>query len=295
MPATATIPETRSERWVRRIAGEHEPLKPKVPEILVMFWVIKLLTTGLGESASDFLGNTFIPLAAVGGIGGLYFSLKWQLRARQYQAWSYWFAVLMVAVFGTMMADGVHDGASISYTFTTAVYAIILGGIFYAWHRSEGTLSIHSITTRRRECFYWAAVLTSFALGTAAGDLTAIQLDLGFFPSIFVFGAIILVPAIAWRLGLNSVVAFWACYALTRPVGASFADWFGKPSAQSGIGFGDGETTGVALLVFLLLVAHVAKAKRDIQPAGLADLPAGGDYERADHTLRHLEHAPARA
>lgn len=271
--AIADLTETRSERWVRRLAGEEEPRKAKVPEILVMFWVIKLLTTGLGESASDFLGNTSIPLAAVVGIGGLWYSLKWQLRAPEYRAWTYWFAVLMVAVFGTMMADGVHDGASISYTATTVVYAIALGAIFLVWHRTEGTLSIHSITTRRRECFYWAAVLTSFALGTAAGDLTAIQLDLGFFPSIFVFGGIILVPALAWRLGLNAVVAFWACYALTRPVGVSFADWFGKPAAQSGIGFGDGQTTGVALLVFVALVAYVAKSKRDIQPAAVADAP----------------------
>lgn len=285
--ATATTTaERRSDRWVRRLAGEHEPLKPKVPEILAMFWVIKLLTTGLGESASDFLGQTNVPMAGIIGIGGLYLSLRLQLRRREYHAPTYWFAVLMVAVFGTMLADGVRDGLSISYTVTSAVYAVILAAIFLVWHRSEGTLSIHSITTRRRECFYWAAVLTSFALGTALGDLTAIQLNIGFLPSAWVFLGMLLAPAIAWRLGLNGVVAFWCCYALTRPVGASFADWFGKPRPQSGLDLGDGPTSGVALLVFLVLVAFVAWRKRDIQPSGLADLPADGDYERADHALR---------
>ena len=284
---TSTPPvESSTERWTRRIAGEHEPLKAKVPEILALFWVIKLLTTGLGESASDFLGNTNVPLAGIIGIGGLFLSLRLQFRRREYHAPTYWFAVLMVAVFGTMLADGVRDGAGISYGATTVFYAFALAAIFFVWHRSEGTLSIHSITTRRRECFYWAAVLTSFALGTAAGDLTAIDLDLGFLPSAWVFLGVLLVPAVAWRMGLNGVVAFWCCYALTRPVGASFADWLGKPTDRTGVGLGDGTTSALALAVFVALVAFVAWRKRDIQPDGPADPPLDGDHQRGDLALR---------
>ncbi len=240
----------------------------KVPEITAIFWVLKLLTTGMGEAMSDFLGQTSVPLAGVLGIFGLLFALRWQLRARTYRAAVYWFAVMMVAVFGTMAADVVHIATGVPYAATTPVFALAVGVIFYLWHRSEGTLSIHSITTARRERFYWAAVLATFALGTAAGDLTAISLNLGFFPSVLLFAAVIAIPAVGyWRLNLNPILAFWFAYILTRPLGASVADWFSKKT-QGGLGLGDGTVSGVALLAFVALVAYVALTKRDVQDAG---------------------------
>lgn len=249
-----------------RKADFAEPLAVKVPEITLLFWVLKLLTTGMGEAMSDYLGSVSVPLAGAIGIFGLWFALRMQLRTREYRAPVYWFAVMMVAIFGTMAADGVHDGTSAPYAVTTVLYGLLVGGIFLYWYRSEGTLSIHSITTRRRESLYWAAVLATFALGTAAGDLTAISLNLGFFDSVLLFAAVISVPAIAWwRFALNPILAFWAAYIVTRPLGASFADWFSKSHTLSGLGLGDGPVSGAALLVFIGLVAYVAATKRDIQ------------------------------
>jgi uncharacterized membrane-anchored protein len=165
-----------------------------------------------------------------------------------------------------MVADGVRDGAGLPYSVTTPVFALLVAAVFLRWHRSEGTLSIHSITTRRRERYYWAAVLATFALGTAAGDLTAIELHLGFFASAVLFGAIIAVPALAWWRGwLNPITAFWASYVVTRPLGASFADWFGKPHAQTGLGLGDGAVSAIGLIAFAALVAYLARTRRDVQ------------------------------
>jgi uncharacterized membrane-anchored protein len=238
----------------------------KVPEIAAIFWVLKLLTTGMGESMSDFLGQHSVPIAGAIGIFGLWFAIWLQMRQREYRAPIYWFAVMMVAIFGTMAADGIHDGASIPYAVTTPLFAVVMAAVFFFWYRSEGTLSIHSITTRRREGYYWAAVLATFALGTAAGDLTAISLSLGFFDSVLLFASIIAVPAIGWwRFNMNPIVAFWFAYIVTRPLGASFADWFSKPHSITGLGLGDGTVSGLALIVFLGLVAYVAITKCDIQ------------------------------
>jgi uncharacterized membrane-anchored protein len=238
----------------------------KVPEIAVIFWVLKLLTTGMGESMSDFLGQHSVPIAAAIGIFGLWFAIWLQMRQREYRAPFYWFAVMMVAIFGTMAADGIHDGASIPYAVTTPLFAVVMAAVFFFWYRSEGTLSIHSITTRRREGFYWAAVLATFALGTAAGDLTATSLKLGFFGSVILFAGIIAIPAVGWwRFNMNPIVAFWFAYIVTRPLGASFADWFSKPHSITGLGLGDGTVSALALIVFLGLVAYVAITKCDIQ------------------------------
>ena len=175
-----------------------KPILVKVPEITLIFWVLKLLSTGMGEAMSDFLGQNSVPLAAAVGFFGLVLALYLQLRQPQYRPAYYWFAVMMVAVFGTMAADAIHDGTGVGYSVTAPAFALIVAVIFLLWYRTEGTLSIHSIDTRRRECFYWAAVLGTFALGTAAGDLTAYQLNLGFWTSALLFGAIIAIPAIAW-------------------------------------------------------------------------------------------------
>jgi uncharacterized membrane-anchored protein len=246
----------------------------KVPEIAVIFWVLKLLTTGMGEAMSDFLGDKSVPIAGAIGFFGLWFAIWLQMRQREYRAPIYWFAVMMVAIFGTMMADGIHDGASIPYSVTTPLFGLIMAAIFLWWYRSEGTLSIHSITTRRREGFYWATVLATFALGTAAGDLTATPLNLGFFPSALLFIAIIMIPAVGWwRFGLNPIVAFWSAYIVTRPIGASFADWLSKPPAISGLGLGDGTVSALALIVFLALVAYVSVTKVDVQDARHSEHP----------------------
>jgi uncharacterized membrane-anchored protein len=238
----------------------------KVPEITLIFWVLKLLTTGMGESMSDFLGQHSVPIAGAIGIFGLWFAIWLQMRQREYRAPVYWFAVMMVAIFGTMMADGIHDGASIPYSVTTPLFGLIMAAVFFFWYRSEGTLSIHSITTRRREGFYWATVLATFALGTAAGDLTATPLSFGFFPSALLFISVIAIPAVGWwRFDLNPIVAFWFAYIVTRPIGASFADWFSKPHSITGLGLGDGTVSGLSLLVFIALVAYVALTKLDVQ------------------------------
>jgi uncharacterized membrane-anchored protein len=267
-----------------RNARALEPLAAKVPEVTALFWAIKILTTGMGEAMSDALGNLSVPLAAVVGIAGIWIALRLQLRTREYRAPVYWFAVMMVAVFGTMAADGIHDGAGVGYGVTTPFFALVVGGVFYLWHRSEGTLSIHSITTRRRERYYWCAVLATFALGTAAGDLTAISLHLGFFESAVLFAAMIAIPAIGWqRFKLNPIAAFWLAYVVTRPLGASFADWFGKPSSQTGLGLGDGTVSLIALAVFVALVAYTAKTKRDVQrPLVEAHGPLVGERGRVE-------------
>jgi uncharacterized membrane-anchored protein len=237
----------------------------KVPEITVLFWVIKILTTGMGEAASDYLGNTNLVLAGVVGVGGLVLAMRWQLRTVRYEPVAYWTAVAMVAVFGTMAADLLHVVLGLSYLVTTPFYAVVLAVVLATWFASEGTLSIHSITTRRRELFYWATVLATFALGTAAGDLTAATFKLGFLDSGLLFAAMILVPFVAWRRGLNEVTAFWTAYILTRPLGASFADWFGKPPAITGLGFGDGTVTWTTLGAIVLLVGWVAVRNHGVQ------------------------------
>lgn len=241
------------------------PLAVKVPEITLIFWVLKLLTTGMGEAMSDFMGQHSVPIAGAVGIFGLAFAMWLQFRTPEYRAPVYWFAVMMVAVFGTMVADGIRDGAGVSYSVTTPLFSAVVAAIFVAWYRSEGTLSIHSINTRRREVFYWSAVLGTFALGTAAGDLTAYSLHLGFWTSAVLFAVVFALPAVGWwRLNLNPILAFWAAYVVTRPLGASFADGFSK-HAGGGLALGDGTVSAVGLVMFIGLVAYVAVTKRDVQ------------------------------
>lgn len=244
-----------------------EPLAPKVPEISLLFWIIKVLTTGTGEAASDYLGETSLVLGGVVGVGGFAWAMLRQLRARRYHAPTYWTAVLMVAVFGTIAADVVHVVLDVPYALSTAGYALVTAGLFVYWQRTEGTLSIHSIVTTRREVLYWATVLSTFALGTAAGDLTALALHWGFLPSGLLFLAVIGLPLLAWRVGLNATAAFWTAYVLTRPLGASFADWLGKPASRGGgLGYGDATVVGLSLLVIAVLVARLAATGADVQP-----------------------------
>ena len=176
---------------------------PKVPEVFLLFWIVKLLTTGMGEAGSDYLGTVSIPLAALIGIGGFFVVLWLQLRAERYHPVRYWTTVLSVALFGTMIADGPHVALGTPYAVDSAIYFTLLCGLLIWWRQTEGTLSVHSITTARRERFYWGAVLLTFGLGTAVGDSTAIEMGLGFSWSIVLFGMLILVPLVLWRLGLD--------------------------------------------------------------------------------------------
>lgn len=228
----------------------------KVPEVTVFFWIIKLLTTAMGETTSDFLVHQFSPVFAV-ALGGIAFvaALVLQFSVRRYVPWIYWLAVAMVAVFGTMAADVLHVGFGIPYIVSATFFAVALAVVFTVWYISEKTLSIHSIYTRRRELFYWATVVTTFALGTAVGDMTASTLGLGYLLSGVIFAVLIALPALAyWRFGLNEIIAFWLAYILTRPLGASFADWMGRPHSLSGLGLGTG---WVSLALAILIVGFV--------------------------------------
>ncbi len=228
----------------------------KVPEATALFWIIKVLTTGMGETTSDYLVNRIDrPLAVALGAIGFAAALALQFAARRYIEWIYWLAVVMVAIFGTMAADVLHVQLGIPYAVSTAFFAVALAVVFSVWYSTEKTLSIHSINTPRREVFYWATVLTTFALGTAAGDLTAVTLHLGYFSSGLLFAGLIAVPAIGYRwFGLNAIVAFWSAYVLTRPLGASFADWMAVPAARGGLGYGTGPISVVLGIVIVVLV-----------------------------------------
>ena len=245
-----------------------------VPEVTLVFWVTKVLTTGMGETASDFLAHHIDPVIA-GGLSllGLVAALALQFRARRYVPWVYWLAVAMVSVFGTMAADVVHVILGVPYAVSTVAFLLTLGVVFLVWHRSEGTLSIHSITTRRRELFYWTTVLTTFALGTAAGDLTATTLHLGYLASGVLFAVVIAVPTVAHRFGLNAVLSFWFAYVVTRPLGASFADWMGVPPSRHGLDWGTGPVTLALAVLIAVLVGYLQVTHAD-DPAGADPLEA---------------------
>jgi uncharacterized membrane-anchored protein len=239
----------------------------RVPEITAYFWVVKALSTAMGEATSDALVNKLGPIPAVGlGFVAFVGALWLQFRTRRYLAWTYWFAVVMVGVFGTMAADVLHVGFRVPYIASSILYAVILAAVFYYWNKTEHTLSIHSIDTPRREGFYWAAVVATFAMGTALGDLTATTLHLGYGWSIVLFAGIILIPAVGFRwFNWNAILSFWFAYVVTRPVGASFADWAGKPKVLSGLGHGDGTVALILAAIIFVLVAYLAITKADVQ------------------------------
>jgi uncharacterized membrane-anchored protein len=240
-------------------------LATKVPEITIWFWIAKIASTGMGEATSDFVYakyGTFVD----GTFGAilLIVALALQFRTRRYNTWIYWFAVVAVSVTGTMAADGLHVVVGLPYTVTTVLYAVILAVIFIAWYRTERTLSIHSITTVRREAFYWATVMATFALGTALGDLTAYTLKVGFFSSFVLFAVVIAIPLVAhWKLGMGSVFAFWFAYTVTRPLGASLADWLGIQHRYGGLDWGRGTVAIVLFLPILIAVAYMAVTRVD--------------------------------
>jgi uncharacterized membrane-anchored protein len=239
----------------------------KVPEITVYFWIIKVLTTGMGEVFSDYLVKHINPLIAVALAGiGLVASLVLQFSVRRYVAWIYWLVVVMVSIFGTMAADVMHVGLGIPYLVSTTYFAVALTIIFVTWYAIEKTLSIHSIYTRLREAFYWSTVLVTFALGTAAGDMTAITMHLGYFSSGLLFAVLLAIPALGyWLLGLNGIFAFWFAYILTRPVGASFSDWISVSHSRGGLGLGEGPVSLGLTIIILLFVGYLAVSRRDVK------------------------------
>ena len=240
----------------------------KVPEVTVYFWIIKLLTTAMGETTSDYLVHQLSPIKAValGGIG-LAIALVLQFSVRRYMPWIYWLTVVMVAIFGTMCADVLHVGFGIPYFISAAFFMVALVVVFTIWYMSEKTLSIHSIYTRRRELFYWATVIATFALGTAVGDLTATTLGLGYFSSGVMFAVLIAIPALGYRLlGMNKIFAFWFAYILTRPLGASFADWMGRPHSLGGLGLGTGWVSLGLTIVIVGFVGYLTVTHRDTKP-----------------------------
>jgi uncharacterized membrane-anchored protein len=239
----------------------------KVPLITVYFWIIKLLTTAMGEAASDYLVRTISPVTAVLlGFTGFVVAMVLQLRAKRYVAWVYWLAVAMVAVFGTQAADVLHIKFGVPYAASTAFYAAVLAVVFVLWYRSERTLSIHSIRTPRRELFYWATVLATFALGTATGDMTARTLNLGYLASGIWFSVAFAAVAIAhWKFRLNPILAFWIAYVLSRPVGASFADWVAFPHSVSGLGVGHGPVALFLTFLIVIFVGYLTVTRIDVE------------------------------
>lgn len=254
----------------RAPSGFTRPGALRVPQVTALFWVVKALSTALGESTSDFLVHTINPFLAVGlGAVGFFLVLALQLSRQRYVAWAYWLAVAGVGIFGTMAADSLHVGAGVPYAVSTALYAVILAAVFVTWQRVERTLSIHTIDTARREIFYWLAVGATFAMGTALGDLTATTFHLGYLDSGLLFAGLILVPALGYRFfDWSPIFSFWFAYVVTRPLGASFADYMGKPRSASGVGFGDGPVAGGLAVAIALLVAYLAVTKSDVQQAG---------------------------
>jgi len=247
----------------------------RVPEITVYFWIIKALSTAMGEATSDYLVHVLHPVPAVLlGFVGFVAALALQFSMRRYLAWTYWFAVVMVGVFGTMAADVLHVGFGVPYFASSAFYAAALLAVFVTWQKTEKTLSIHSVDTFRREAFYWATVVATFALGTAVGDLTAVTFHLGYFYSAVFFAGVILIPAIGYRwFDWNSIFTFWFAYVVTRPLGASVADWLGK-TTSGGLGWGDGRVALGLTAMILAFVAYLAVTRKDVH-SGHALLATG--------------------
>jgi len=282
-PAAACRPRARvrtGHTWRQDVAVTESTLLTRltvrgalrVPEITVYFWLIKALSTAMGESTSDYLVHRLNPeLAVAVGFVGFVAALLLQFSMRRYVAWTYWLGVVMVGVFGTMAADVLHVRFAVPYAVSSALYGVVLMAVFVSWQKTEKTMSIHTVDTPRREAFYWASVVATFAMGTAVGDLTAVTFHLGYLTSGLVFAGVIAVPAIGYRFfDWNAIFSFWFAYVATRPLGASFADWMGKPHTVGGLGWGDGHVALALTVLIFCLVAFLALTRADVQHAGRA-------------------------
>ncbi|SOE97401.1 Uncharacterized membrane-anchored protein [Burkholderia sp. D7] len=248
----------------------------KVPEVTLAFWIIKIMSTTVGETGADYLAvHVGLGTAVTGAIMGtlLVIALVLQLRSREYVPWIYWLCVVLVSVVGTQITDALTDGLGISLYVSTTVFAIALAAIFAIWYRCERTLSIHTIVTGRRELFYWAAILSTFALGTAAGDLATEALGLGFRVGVVAFGALIAIATAAFYLGADAVLTFWVAYILTRPLGASLGDLLSQARTYGGLGFGNVTTSVVFLVVIVALVSLVSVGRNRSGRATPSDGP----------------------
>jgi uncharacterized membrane-anchored protein len=240
----------------------------KVPEVTVWFWVIKVMATTVGETAADFLSTTLgLGLTLTTAITAMILAgvLVAQFRAGRYVPRTYWLAVVLISIAGTLVTDNLVDGLGVPLQVTTVGFAVALALTFAAWFRSERTLSIHSITTTRRESYYWLAILFTFALGTAAGDWLAEGLNLGYPKSALFFAGLIALVAVArFGLGLGAVLCFWVAYILTRPLGASLGDYLSQPKADGGLGLGTVVTSALFLATILAVVVYLTRTRRDV-------------------------------
>ncbi len=247
----------------------------KVPEVTLYFWIIKILCTTVGETAADYMNvdlgfgltNTTYFIGAL-----LIVALFFQFRSSKYVPGIYWTAVVLISVVGTLITDNLVDNMGVALQTTTIVFALALAATFAVWYAVERTLSIHSIVTRRREAFYWLAILFTFALGTSAGDQVAETYGLGFFVSVLIFAAAIGLVALAhFKFKLGAITAFWAAYILTRPLGASIGDWMSQPTADGGLGLGTTGTSLIFLAAILGLVIFLSVTKKDQTPPELIE------------------------
>ncbi|HEY0815825.1 MAG TPA: hypothetical protein VGE11_21330 [Pseudonocardia sp.] len=254
-----------------RLIAPSRPLLNKVPQITLYFWVIKVLCTTVGETAADFLNvNLDFGLTGTSIVTGLLLAvaLAAQFTANRYRAGRYWTAVTLVSVFGTLVTDNLTDALGVPLEVSTVVFGVLLAVAFGAWYSAERTLSIHSIFTRRREAFYWTAILLTFALGTATGDLMSQVLGLGFLVAGLVVVALIAAVAVAWRFGLHAVLSFWIIYVLTRPLGAALGDYLSQPTGEGGLGLGATLTSVVFFAGIIVAVLYLAATKADVIAGG---------------------------
>jgi uncharacterized membrane-anchored protein len=244
-------------------SGSHLSMLNKVPAVSLAFWTIKILSTTVGETGADYLAvHAGLGKAITGGIMAalLVVALFMQLRTRRYVPWIYWLTVVLLSVVGTQITDALTDGMGVSLYLSASVFSVLLATVFALWYWRERTLSIHTIVTRRRELFFWAAILLTFALGTASGDLATEALGLGFRVGVVAFGVAIAVIAIAHRMGAGAVLTFWLAYILTRPLGASLGDLLSQSKEYGGLGWGTVFTSIVFLTVIAVLVLMVSLA-----------------------------------
>ncbi|WP_218079588.1 COG4705 family protein [Anthocerotibacter panamensis] len=240
----------------------------KVPEVTIFFWIIKIMATTVGETAADFLiFNLNFGLTGTSILMGvlLLVFLLIQVRSKQYVPWLYWGTVVLLSIFGTLITDSLVDNFGVALQTTTIVFSVSLLATFAGWYASERTLSIHSIYTTKRELFYWAAILFTFALGTAAGDLAAEGMHLGYATSALIYGALIGVITITYyAFKANAIMAFWIAYVLTRPFGASCGDFLSQPTSNGGLGLGTVGTSAIFLVAILGLVSYLSITQKKL-------------------------------
>jgi uncharacterized membrane-anchored protein len=265
---------TTTIRQAPSTASSARGILSKVPEVTLYFWVIKVLCTTVGETAADFLNtnlNMGLTRTSLVMTALLAVVLVAQFRVRRYVPGLYWLVVVLISVVGTLVSDNLTDNFGVSLTVTTTVFAIALAVTFAAWYRVEGTLSIHSVRTTRREAFYWLTILFTFALGTSAGDLVAERLNLGYWLSAVLFAAVIAAVAVAHLVfGVNAVLSFWIAYILTRPLGASLGDYLSQNRSDGGLGLGTVGTSALFLTVILGMVVYLSVSGRDREQRELA-------------------------